>query len=244
MKSYLSIIIPVYNAKRTLELLYLELNQVLKGLKYDYEIIMVDDGSKDNSFVILEDIRKRDDRVKIIKLANNAGQQNAILCGLQLAQGEVLITIDDDLQHPPHEIPKLIEKIDEGYDLVFGIPLDKKHPLFRNVGTRVIDLFFNMLGLKPSTLKISSFRAIKREVLQADLGDSEGFVYISALFLQGAKKPVNLLVSHEKRKYGRSNYNLRKLGGLLVQMFVRYYLFPNRNKKLSQPNYVIAKKIV
>lgn len=243
MKKNLSVIIPVYNAEKTIIQLYHELTQVLEGLEYCYEIIMIEDGSVDDSFKLIKKIHEYDNRVKLIRLAKNYGQQNAILCGLQLAKGQVIITMDDDLQHPPNEISKLLRKIDEGYDLVFGIPSGKKHSYYRNAGTKIIDCFFNMIKLKPKNLKISSFRAVKREALKAHIGNREGFVYISALFLKGAKKPVNVIVTHEERRYGQSNYNLLKLGALLGRMIIGYG-FPNMGKQSNKPNFIIAEKIL
>lgn len=244
MKQDLSVIVPVYNAAKTVTKLYYGLTQALEGTGCCYEIIMVDDGSTDDSYDLIKRISQDDIRLKPIKLAGNFGQQNAILCGLQLAEGQVLITIDDDLQHPPREIKKLLKKIDAGHDLVFGLPSEKKHPFYRNVGTKIIDCFFNIMKLKPHHLKISSFRAVKREVIRPNISSVEGFVYISALFLKGAKNPANVFFTHEERKYGRSNYNLLKLGALLGRMILAYGILPQRDKHCAKPNFIIAEKIL
>ncbi|MDX9872977.1 MAG: glycosyltransferase family 2 protein [Clostridia bacterium] len=222
----LSVVIPVYNAEKTLPLLYTELTQTLAALGCTYEIILVDDGSSDGSFAFLEEIGRQDNRVRIIKMDRNYGQQKALLRGLQLAWGRILLTMDDDLQHPPQEIIKLLAKLQEGYDLVFGIPLEKKHSNFRNKGTRCIDLFFNLTSLKAPEVKISSFRAARREVLPERPEYKPDFVYISALLLQNAQKPVSVTVAHRERKFGRSNYSLFKLGVLLTRIYLTYGLLP------------------
>lgn len=240
----LSIVIPVFNGERTLEQLHKGITLALEGLGLVYEVIMVDDNSSDNSFALVERIQQGNCRVKGISLAENAGQQNAILCGFHYAKGRVLITMDDDLQHPPQEIENLLDRIQGGNDLVFGVPSEKKHPLYRNLGTKIIDKVFNLIGLKGPALRISSFRAFKREVLPADLDSIRGFVYISALLLQGSRRPTNALVRHDERRYGQSNYNLCKLGVLLSNVISHYYLFPriySRNLRKGKRNFVIKK---
>jgi len=121
-----SIVIPVYNSSKTMKELYERLKIVLDGLSDSREIIMVDDGSSDNSYEIIRTLRKKDKSVKIIRFRRNQGQHAATFCGLKHSKGDCVITIDDDLQHPPEEIPRLVEKLKEGYEVVIGKYKTKK----------------------------------------------------------------------------------------------------------------------
>ncbi len=220
--TYLSIVIPIYNSEQSLEELYYRLTWVLNGITDDYEMIMVDDASCDNSFLQAKAIHDRDSRVKVIRLAHNFGQQNALLCGFRYASGEIVITIDDDLQHPPEEIPTLLEKLAQGYDAVLGIPRHKKHAFYRNFGSCLIDILFRFIVGKPRKLKLSSFRALKKTLVQQIQNETTDFVYLTPLILKYTRKVANVLVEHAPRKYGRSNYDLRKLVQLCIKL-IRYY---------------------
>lgn len=218
----ISIVVPVYNGIRTIEQLVDRLIKTLKNLGADFEIILVDDGSRDNSFNIMEKIYSLKENIKIIKLDGNYGQQNALICGLAASKKELVVTIDDDLQYPPEEIEKLIKKLEEGYEVVYGIPKDKKHSSFRNIGTRATDLLFRVLYSKPQDIKISSFRVIKADVVKRIIVSKESFVYISALTFKITRNIANVSVSHSSREFGRSNYNIYKLLELFFKIVIYY----------------------
>jgi len=218
----ISAVIPVYNSGGTLEPLVERLSLVLGRLAEDYEIIMVDDGSRDDSFRVMERIYRSRENIKIIKLDGNYGQQNAIICGLAAARMELVVTIDDDLQYPPEEIGKLLKKLEEGYDVVYGIPEVKKHSKVRNFGTRMTDLLFRRLYSKPKEIGISSFRIIKSGVAKKIACSGESFVYISALTFRITRNIANVSVSHNFREVGRSNYNLLKLLKLYFKILIYY----------------------
>jgi undecaprenyl-phosphate 4-deoxy-4-formamido-L-arabinose transferase len=116
-----SVVIPVFNEEGNLKPLHTRLTEVMRSLKKPYEIVFVDDGSSDQSFQILKDIHSKDERTKVIRFIRNFGQHPAIMAGFNTARGEIIITLDADLQNPPEEIPKLIEKLDEGCEVVFGV---------------------------------------------------------------------------------------------------------------------------
>lgn len=232
----ISVVIPVYNAEPNLAELYRQLKTVLNELNEAYEIILVDDGSRDGSLACLLDMQQCDPQVKVIGLEGNFGQQKAVAWGLLQAQGQQIIIMDDDLQHPPTEIPNLLSKLAEGYDLVFGIPYKKQHALYRKVGTCLTDAVFKLACLKDSSIKISSFRAVRQEVVKAAFRDWRGgFVYISAQLLLVTKQVTCLKVTHNPRTRGRTNYNPWKLAGLLGRVFFYYYLCPGRRKKSTVP---------
>lgn len=239
MFSSISIVVPVYNSSSSIEELYSRLLVQLRVLCKSYEIIFVDDCSKDNSFELMKEIYEKDNKVKIIKLKNNYGQQNSIMCGLNYVSCDYVITIDDDLQHPPEEIPKLLNKIMEGYDAVFGAPIKKEHSVFRNLGSKMTDLLFNFLFSKPKDIKVTSFRVIKKYIVDKMIKDKSTFVYISALMLRNTKNVARVYVKHNHRKYGCSNYNLWKLLKLYINVCIYYSRGPLNIFKLKKLQYEI-----
>lgn len=243
MWSSISVVIPVYNSSKTLEILVERLDSELKKLCYKYEIIMVDDCSRDDSFNVMKKIYDSEDNIKIVKLSENFGQQNAIICGFNEAEGDYVVTIDDDLQHLPEEIGKLLEEIDKGYDVVYGIPEKKQHSRVRNFGTEMTNLLFNKLFNKPEEIRISSFRVVKREIVDRIKGYRDSFVYISALTFKNTRNIGNVSVAHNPREHGRSNYNVYKL----FKLYIKIYVYYSNNVLVSffkskKPQYIVEKK--
>ena len=243
MQGSISVVVPVYNSENSLEHFYKVLSMELKKICDDYEIIMVDDGSLDNSYEKMEKLHTIDSRVKIIRLDGNFGQQNALMCGFHYATGEYIITIDDDLQHPPEEIHKLYEKIDEGYDVVYGIPIIKQHSVYRKMGSKMTDYLFNKICLKPKNIKVGSFRIIRKNIISEIIKDKTSFVYISAITFKNTNNISNVEVNHNVRKYGKSNYDFYKL----LKLFLKLYLYYSNHKIFkmvasSKPQYVIKDK--
>ncbi|SHG65549.1 undecaprenyl-phosphate 4-deoxy-4-formamido-L-arabinose transferase [Thermosyntropha lipolytica DSM 11003] len=221
-----SVVVPVYNSARSLPELYERIKGVMEERGWDFEIIMVDDRSRDESYQVMQRLREEDKRVKIIKLAFNAGQHSATLCGLRYATGDYVITIDDDLQHPPEEIPRLYARIKEGYEVVFGVPRERKHPFYRNLGSRLIDKSLGLIYKKPATLKMSSFRIMDKRTAGRLAACRRRNIYLAALLLQDVSRAVSLEVKHDKRKYGRSNYNFSKALGLALDLIFSYSHLP------------------
>ncbi len=218
----ISVVIPVYNSRKSLDELYNRLSSILKLICYEYEIILVDDGSIDDSFSKIKELHYRDNSVKAISLDGNYGQQNAIKCGFEFASGEYIITLDDDLQHNPEDIERLIKKLDKGYDIVYGIALNKQHSFFRNIGSKLTNYLFNRICNKPKDVKVSSFRVIKTDLLDEIKEDKTSFVYITAISLKITRNIGNIYINHEARKYGTSNYNFKKLVGLFLKLYIYY----------------------
>jgi glycosyltransferase involved in cell wall biosynthesis len=241
-----SVVIPVYNSEKTLEELYGRLVKVLPEMCRDFEIIMVDDGSADRSFERMQQLRKGDYRVKLIRLAGNFGQQNALLCGFRYATGDFLVTLDDDLQHPPEEIPKLYAKLSQGYEAVFGIPSAnaKRHSRYRNLGSKLVLALLNRITAKPKTVKVSSFRALTREVYRQINNEQRSFIYLAPLIFQATPKIANAWVDHEPRKHGRSNYTLGKLLKLTLKLIVFYTKIGACLPLRQSPQYRIDKVIL
>ncbi len=240
MGQSISIVIPVYNSSNSLPELYQRLTNYLNPRFSSHEIVMVDDGSRDSSYKQMLALHRRDKRVKTISLDGNFGQQNALLCGLRYTRGEYIITMDDDLQHYPEEIGKLISAAKEGYDVVYGIA-SKKHNLFyRNLGSKLTDRLFNLITPKSTDIRVSSFRLIKRSLLEKIIEHEESFVYISAIILKYTDNIGNIQVEHGERKYGVSNYTFLKLLKLFLKIFIYYSGFPFlKYLRLQKPQYVI-----
>ncbi|MEL7564133.1 MAG: glycosyltransferase family 2 protein [Dehalobacterium sp.] len=220
MPESLSVVIPVYNSEKTLEEIFNRLSRVLPRLCPYYELIFVDDGSKDKSFDKLKELHQKDQRVKGIQLTQNFGQQHALMCGLNYTQGDLVITMDDDLQHPPEEIGKLVTKIRMGYDVVYGIPKFKNHHKHRNASSELVNLVFSLLFFKPLGIRIGSFRILKKSIVKRIILEKRPFVYVSALTFQHTRNVANVLVNHEGRKYGSSNYNLIKLMAVFLNIII------------------------
>ena len=222
----ISVVIPVFNAENSLEELYKRLIEVLADLTEEFEIIMVDDNSTDNSYQKMLKLYKKDSRLKIIKLADNFGQQNAVSCGFNYVSGDYAVTMDDDLQHSPADIENIYCKAKEGYDLVYAVPQNREYSLFRKIGSKLTNQLFNLITDKAQDIRISSFRIIKKELLDKIEDDEYAFVYISVLLLKNTEKPLSINVSHYDRRYGKSNYSFKKLVKLFLKLYIYYGKLP------------------
>jgi glycosyltransferase involved in cell wall biosynthesis len=219
----ISVVIPVYNSEHSLAELYARLVRVLESLQCDFEIILVDDCSQDNSLEIIRSLRKQDPRVEMIQLACNHGQHLATLCGMQYSRGALIITMDDDLQQLPEEIPLLLAKIESGgYDVVFAVPARKKQAFYRNLGSHLMQSSLTLLFSKPRDIESSSYRVLTRPLAESMLNNQPRFVYFSALIFQYTNNSGNVTVKHEKRKYGSSNYTLASALRLALNLYLNY----------------------
>lgn len=212
--SLYSVVVPVYNSQPTLHELYERVKAVFDDtLKQDFELILVDDGSKDHSYETMEELHDLDPRVKIIQQAKNFGQHPALLCGFHYVQGDFVITMDDDLQHPPEEIPKLIQVMNErdDVDVIIAKYEGRKHNFIRRMGTRLsVYATSKMLG-KPKDLEITSFRLIRRFIVDAIIKMDVHLPQIGNLLVQTSNRIINVPVKHDARKYGKSGYSFTRL---------------------------------
>ena len=210
-------VIPVYNSEKSLMELTDRISGVLKG--HDYEVILVDDASTDSSFEVIRELRGFP--LTAVRLTRNFGQQNAIKCGLEYAAKDYVITMDDDLQHRPEDILSLVE-LCHGHDVVYGIYDMKRYRGFRNFGSWFVNHIFNTVLNKPENIRISSFRCMKREVVDRIRKNRKSFVYLSAMILGETRDIANVRVGHNERKYGKSNYNYVKLVSTVIRLYVYY----------------------
>ncbi len=226
----ISTVVPVYNAEKTLPELVARLRPVLETSGGDFELILVDDGSRDGSWDLIRRLAGEDSRIRGINLMRNYGQHNALREGIMAARGEVIVTLDDDLQNPPEEIPRLLEKLEEGYDVVYGTPERKKHSFWRRRGSGLIRLILRgALGTKIAR-NISSFRALRSEVRAAFPGYRGAFIIIDAPLAWATDRFGAVTVRHQPREDGRSNYSFCRL---LVQSLNALFGFSIRPLKFA-----------
>lgn len=224
-----SIVVPVYNSEHTLNELYTRLNRVFEEvIREPYELILIDDGSKDRSYAIMQKLRQKDNRVRIIQMARNFGQHPALLCGFTYVKGEFIITMDDDLQHPPEEIPKLINAMNsnDDVDAIIASYEGRQHSPIRRLGTFVsVWATSKMLG-KPSDLQITSFRLIRRFLVDAMLETHTYLPQIGNMLVLTSNRIINVPVQHAARAYGKSGYSFSKLAKALVGDITTHSAFP------------------
>lgn len=224
---YISVVIPVYNEAGNLEKLYERLTKVLDGYGKSYEIVFTNDGSKDDSLKILEDFyNRRPQHVRVIDFKGNFGQHMAVMAGFELAQGEIIVTLDADLQNPPEEIPKLVDKMQEGYDLVSGVREKRHDTWFRRSASW---LKRKILALT-TKIKMSDdgcmLRVYGRNVIDLMLATGESAIYIPALAYIYARNPTEVMVAHEARFEGKSRYSIYGLIRLYFNLMTGYSLVP------------------
>ena len=224
-KAAFSVVVPVFNEEASLEPLYKRLTNVMRSLGKAYEIIFVDDGSRDSSFQVLRGLHEKDRNVKVIRFTRNFGQQPAILAGFRAARGEVVITMDADLQNPPEEIPKLLAKLDEGYELVFGVLRERKHNAFRRTGSRFARwVLARILPVEASDL--SGFRALRSCAVAGLESLNEKSKFIDGLLCWMGYRVGTVEVRHEARHSGKTKYTPFRLVSLWLDMIVSFTEVP------------------
>lgn len=222
----LSIVIPVYNSRPTLESLVARLLPVLREVAGTYEILLVDDGSRDDSWSEIVRLgREHPGVVTGIRLMRNFGQHNALMCGLRHAQGEYVATMDDDLQNPPEELPKLLAAARErNLDVVYGLPARREHAGYRNLGSTLVNAFFRLVFR--TSIPTGPFRVLHRDVVRAILSYTLNFTYIDGLLAWNTQRVGAVEVEHHARQAGRSGYSLSKLVVLALNLFTNFSLLP------------------
>ena len=219
-----SIVIPVYRSSASLAELVSRITATLKP-HMEWEIVCVDDASPDDSWARMMALSDSCPQLKCIQLMRNFGQHNAIMCGFRHATGDIVITMDDDLQHEPESIPTLIEHLlKTNSDLVYGVYDAKKHAGGRNLGSWLVNRFYRLVFQMPVT--VTSFRAIRRELVDAILRYDLNFTYIDGLLAWNTRRIEMVSVPHHARVDGRSGYTLSKLLSLAMNVFTNFSLLP------------------
>jgi undecaprenyl-phosphate 4-deoxy-4-formamido-L-arabinose transferase len=222
-----TVVVPVYNSEKTIAELVARMDRQLAGCDHDF--VLVNDGSYDRSYTICRALAESDPRVKFLSLFRNFGQLNAILAGLRIADGEIIVVLDDDLQNPPEEVHKLLAAIGEGYDFVFGIPAGPvEQTLARRVGSYLNHRMSELVFGKPRDLYVSSYYAITRALAREVIRYDGPYPYISGFIFRTTSHGCNVPVAHHARESGRSGYTARKLVGLWLRGFINFSVVPLR----------------
>ena len=221
-----SILVPVYNGAQTIEELVAQLAQVLPGICEEYEAILVNDGSRDGSWQVIQSLAERYPWVRGVNMLRNYGQHNALLCGLRLARCETVITMDDDLQNPPAEIQRLLEVLAEGYDVVYGTPQKEQHGLWRDLASQVTKLALQSSMGVETARNVSAFRAIRTRVRAGFVDFHSPFVSLDVLLTWGTDRFTAIPVQHNPRRTGSSNYTFRKLVRHALNMVTGFSVLP------------------
>ena len=223
-----SVVVPVYNGERTLVTLAEQIKHVLMLRVPSFEIIFVNDGSQDRSWELIADLADNDPNIRGLNLMHNYGQHNALLAGIQKTRYQVILTIDDDLQHPPEEIPRLLSKLNEGYDVVYGRPAVRNHNIWRNVASKTLKTVLRIvLGAKMGG-QSSAFRAFRADLKTGFKNFADARLSLDVLLSWSANKVTHVLVEHNERQAGKSGYTLRKLLSLSFNMLTGYSTLPLR----------------
>lgn len=225
-----SVVIPVYNSERTLEPLVKRIGEVFRSLGRSYEIVLTDDGSRDSSWKVIERLHASGEPIRAFRLMKNHGQHYALKCGLDHCRGSYAITMDDDLQHPPEEIPKLIQAVesDPEVDVVIGKYAKKKHSFLRNLGTRVHETLQCIIFKKDPKLALSSFRIINRPVLNEIRKIRHSRPWVGLMILSITTRIKNITVRHRKRQRGSSGYSFPRMIGITLSNIINYSALPLR----------------
>ena len=227
-----SVVVPVFNSESTLEPLVARLEASL-AQRYDLEVVLVNDGSADASGDVCRSLAGRPPWVRFVDLSRNFGEHNAVMAGLRYASGDCAVIIDDDFQNPPEEVAALVEKLGEGYDVVFSSYQTKHHSLFRNFGSWLNNAAASVLLDKDRDLYLSSFKAINRFLID-EIGRYEGpYPYIDGLILRVTRSIATQPVEHRRREQGRSNYTVTRLLRLWLNMFTSFSILPLRIASLA-----------
>jgi glycosyltransferase involved in cell wall biosynthesis len=222
----LSIVVPVYNSATTLPKLADRLHAVLTGIGAPFEVVLVDDGSRDGSYDVIAELARTRPWLRGFRLLRNFGQHNALLCGIRHARHAVTITLDDDLQNPPEEIPRLLAKLSEGFDVVYGTPEHEQHGFLRDLASRITKLTLQKAMGAETARQVSAYRAFRTELREAFTEFRGHLVSIDVLLTWGTARFAALRVAHRPRAEGRSNYTVYMLVTHALNMLTGFGTFP------------------
>ncbi|QNP59012.1 glycosyltransferase family 2 protein [Paenacidovorax monticola] len=226
----LSIVVPVYRSEPILPLLVEKVQQEVGqlGLPDGFELILVNDASPDQSWKVIRDLAVRYSFVRGLSLRRNFGQHNATMAGLHQARGKMVVVMDDDLQHPPEAIPRMLAALEEGYDVCYTHYNNRQHALWKKLGSAFNDWAARHLLGKPRGLYLSSFKAMKSEVVAEIIRYDGPFAYVDGLILDVTRNIHAIEINHQARHVGEGNYNLRRSVSLWLKMATSFSILPLR----------------
>ncbi|MGA7729696.1 MAG: glycosyltransferase family 2 protein [Chloroflexia bacterium] len=225
----LSIVVPAYNSAPILPDLVARIAALWDQLNINpdrRELILVNDASRDNTWDVICRLAGAYDWVRGINLMRNYGQHNALLCGIRAASYDIIVTMDDDLQNPPEEVPKLLDKLAEGYDVVYGTPQKERHGLLRDLASRITKMALQSAMGAEIARNVSTYRAFRTQVRDSFASYRSPFVSIDVLLTWGTTRFAAVPVSHDVRRVGKSNYTLRKLITHALNMMTGFSVLP------------------
>ncbi len=222
-----SVVVPVHNSEPSLQELYDRLAATFAAMECGFEVVFVNDDSRDGSLDVLRSLRQQHpDRVRVLSLVRNQGQHVALMRGFQFCSGDIVVTIDDDLQHSPEDIPAMYAVLQQGHDAVFGSYRQKAHGFIQNLGSAFVRRLNRHIFDLPRGLRLTSFRLIRRDVVDHFKTARTSFPYISGLIFSTTRNVVNVDVRHEPRHHGHSGYSLPKLIRLSFNLLINYSAMP------------------
>ncbi|NLO83845.1 MAG: glycosyltransferase family 2 protein [Clostridiales bacterium] len=229
-KPLLSFVIPCYRSAQTIGTVVKELTDTLNARadEYDHEIILVNDGSPDDTAMVLSKLCTEYDKLVFVDLSRNFGQHSAVMAGFHQVQGDIVVCLDDDGQTPANECFKLIDKLVEGYDIVYAEYGKRKQNAFRNFGSRFNATCNHFFFGQPKGLKVNSYYACRRFVVDTALQYPNPFPYVTGLLFQSVSRYTNVQVSHRDRMEGESGYSLKKLVSLWANGVTAFSIKPLR----------------
>ncbi|MGB7875675.1 MAG: glycosyltransferase family 2 protein [Anaerolineales bacterium] len=223
-----SVVVPVYNGSDTLPILVEEVGKVLPDVTNEFELVLVNDGSPDQSWQVIIELAQTHPWVRGIDLMRNYGQHNATLCGVREARYEVIVVMDDDLQNPPREIPKLLEKLAEGYDVVYGVARKRQQAWWKNLASAIVKrAIAYVMGLR-TIRDIGAFKAFRADLRRSFEDFQSPDVLVDVLLSWGTSRFASVPVDEAPRTVGKSNYNLLKLIKVSLLVLTSYTTIPLR----------------
>ena len=227
-KPSLSIVIPVYNSEKSLPLLLDSLNKNLPEMASEYEVILINDGSQDQSWMVVQELVSKYKNVIGTNMMRNYGQHNALLCGIRQAKYDIVVTLDDDLQHDPALIPVLLAKLDEGNEVVYGAPAAEKHGIWRDLASVITKATLSTVMNAKSARHVSAFRVFYTYLRDAFANYQGPSVSLDVLLTWGTSKFGYVEIPHHKREIGKSNYTFRKLVVHALNLLTGFSTIPLR----------------
>jgi len=230
LRPEISIVVPVYRSEKILPHLAEQVSMAMDaaGLANRFEMVLVNDASPDGSWQVIQALASRHDFVRGICLSRNFGQHNATMAGLNQAQGDIVVIMDDDLQHPPQTIMALVTAIRGGYDVCYTRYMNRQHTFWKKLGSWFNDRAASFLLRKPRGLYLSSFKALHRRVVQEVIRYDGPYAYVDGLILDITNHITSVPIEHQARHEGKGNYNLKRLMSLWLKMATSFSIIPLR----------------
>lgn len=222
----MSVVVPVYNSERSLPILTERLYEVFRKENQPFEIIFVDDDSSDNSWEVITALARDYENIRGIKLLRNFGQHNALLCGIRAVRYDVIVTMDDDLQNPPDEVPRLLAALQEGVDVVYGTPIEGAHGVLRQLASEATKIALSSAMGAETARKVSAFRVFRRSITGAFSGYRSPWVSLDVLLTWGTRRFASIPVRNDPRTIGKSNYTVGRLIAHALNMITGFSVLP------------------